>query len=615
VSGAATWLIAAAAGMILAAASYVWALPSSPAGIAAAALRWLAASLLVALVLDAPVGRAGGEEPVIALDASRSWRTLPDEAWQSARTAAAAADSVLLFGDSVRTADGPPLDPMDVSSSVAPLADRAAASGRPIRILTDGHVSNAEALARLPRGSTVEVLGADRQPDMAVVALEAPPAAVSGDTINVRVAIAAGSAGAPERSLAVQLGSSRALVRLQPMSEFGENEVVVRLPVSGADGEHVLLASLVTDDSFLADGVPANDTLGVAIGISPAAGAVLVSTSPDYDVRGLLAVLRGTSQLPTRAYLRVTQGAWREEGSFAPVAEAAVRAAVRAAPLVVLHGDTTVFGRPAEASRGALLLMPVPTGDAPREWYPVGSPVSPLSAALSGVPWDSLAPLSLAGAPSGGSWRGLELARNRGAQRASPVAGWETQPRRAVVAASGFWRWEFRGGEGVNAYGSFWGALLDWLSAERVDPRAMVPDEPVMRAGEPVAWRRTSAADSTVQLTLRRIGSLSVDQQALESDTSASSLSLEFLPGESVATSPPLSAGRWRAQMNGGSAIVVVNPARELLPLRPTVTSGEVGAAPVVQTRRSARSIGWLYLLVVAFLCTEWLLRRRSGLR
>src|SRR5690606_17225164 len=188
--------------------------------------------------------------------------------------------------------------------------------------------------------------------------------------------------GAPQRGLAAQLGSSRAWVRSQPMSEFGEHEVVVRLPVSGADGEHVLLASLVSEDSFLADGVAADDTLGLASGVSPAAAAAQVSASPDDDVRGLLAVLRGTSQVPTRAYLRVTQGAWREEGSFAPVAEAAVRAAVRAAPLVVLHGDTTVFGRPAEASRGALLLMPVPTGDAPREWYPVGSPVSPLSAAL-----------------------------------------------------------------------------------------------------------------------------------------------------------------------------------------------------------------------------------------
>ena len=79
--------------------------------------------------------------------------------------------------------------------------------------------------------------------------------------------------------------------------------------------------------------------------------------------------------------------------------------------------------------------------------------------------------------------------------------------------------------------------------------------------------------------------------------------------------SPPLGVGRWRARMEGGEALLAVNAARELLPMRPTVESGEVGAAPVVVTQRGSRSLGWLYLLVVAALCTEWLLRRRVGLR
>src|SRR5690606_31705070 len=106
----------------------------------------------------------------------------------------------------------------------------------------------------------------------------------------------------------------------------------------------------------------------------------------------------------------------------------------------VLHGDTAVFGRPGAATRGALLLIPVPTSQAPREWYPVGAPVSPIAVALAGIPWDSLAPLTVAGQPAGGDWRGLELSRNRGPDRTSPVAGWDQQPRRATVAAAGFWR-------------------------------------------------------------------------------------------------------------------------------------------------------------------------------
>jgi len=490
--------------------------------------------------------------------------------------------------------------------------DWASSAWRPVRSSTDGRLADADALARLLPGSRVEVLGATPAPDLALVSLQSPSAALSGDTVEVRVMLSAGRSGSPARRLTLQLGTPRAEVQVPGIAPFGESEVSVRMPVSVPVGDHVLLAALVPDES---DGAPANDTLGVAITVSEAAGAVLVSTSPDYDVRGVLAVLRGTSQLPTRAYLRVAPGAWREEGSLAPVSEPAVRAAVAAAPLVVLHGDTAVFGRPGAATRGAQLLMPSPPVQAPREWYPVGAPVSPLSIALAGVPWDSLAPLTVGGQPAAADWRGLDLSRNRGPERVSPVAGWDRQPRRAVVAASGFWRWEFRGGAGVDAYRAFWGALLDWLSAERADPRLVVPSEVVLRTGEPVRWRRTSAADSVVRMVLERVGDLASASAGSAAADSTVTVELSFQAGEAETVSPPLGVGRWRARMEGGEALLAVNAARELLPMRPTVESGEVGAAPVVVTQRGSRSLGWLYLLVVAALCTEWLLRRRVGLR
>jgi hypothetical protein len=611
-AGAATWFIAAAAGILLAAASYVRAGPAGFAGRAAVLLRWIAASLLVALVLDAPVGRAGSDAPLLALDASLSWHAQPDDAWDRARAAVARADSVLLFGDSVRVAGSAPAEPGDAASRVGPLVDRAAAAGRPVRIITDGRLGDADALARLPRGSRVEVVDASTASDLALVSIHAPPAALSGDTLDVRVMLSAGRTGSPARRLTLQLGSPRAEVDVPEVPPYGESEVSARLPVAVPVGDHVLLATLVPDES---DGAPANDTLGVAITVSEAAGAVLVSTSPDYDVRGVLAVLRGTSQLPTRAYLRVAPGAWREEGSLAPVSESAVRAAVNSAPLVVLHGDTAVFGRPGAASRGAHLLIPAPPAQASREWYPVGAPLSPLSVALAGVPWDSLAPLTIGGQPAAADWRGLDLSRNRGPERVSPVAGWDRQPRRAVVAASGFWRWEFRGGAGVDAYRAFWGALLDWLSAERADPRRVVPSEFVLRAGEPVRWRRTSDADSVVRISLERVGNLTPSPAGSAAGDSVTTLELTFGAGEAESVSPPLGVGRWRARMEGGEALLSVNSARELLPMRPTVEGGEVGAAPVVVTQRGARSLGWLYLLVVAALCVEWLLRRRVGLR
>lgn len=616
-SGAALWLIAAAVGLGLAAAAYVGGGARGPVSLAAALLRWGAGTLLVALLLDAPVAPAARVEPAVALDVSRSWRRLPDEAWDAARRAAGTADSVLLFGDSVRVVRQAPVEPTDAVSRIGPAVDRAVAAGRPLRVITDGRLDDPDELARLPRGSRVEVEGAEDAPDAALVALDAPRAAIGGDTLDLRITVVAGGAGAPARSLTTRLGDASARVEIPAIEAYGEQEAFVRLPVGAREGAYVLLAALGPADGEreAPDAVPANDTLAAVIEVSPAAGAVVVATSPDYDVRGLLGVLRGTSQLPTRAFLRVAPGQWRQDGTLAPVSEATVRAAVRAAPLVVLQGDTAVFGAPATATRGALLLMPVPPEGQRREWYPVGAPPSPLAAALAGIAWDSLPPLTVAANPAASAdWRGLDLRRNRGADRASPVAGWEGPPRRAVVAAAGMWRWDFRGGIGVDAYRAFWGALFDWLAAERVDERGVIPDTPPVRAGEPLRWRRAGGADSLVRVTLYRQGGLS-GATVTSGDTAAREIVLRFAPGEAVAVTPPLPEGRWLARIPGGEALLVVNPARELLPRRPTVQPGDVGASPVVPVRPGARSVGWLFLLAVLLLCAEWLLRRRAGLR
>src|SRR5207237_7013428 len=113
-----------------------------------------------------------------------------------------------------------------------------------------------------------------------------------------------------------------------------------------------------------------NDTLTTVVEISPAAGAVLVSTSPDYDARDAIGVLRGALALPTRGFYRVAPGMWRLEGTLAPVTEEDVRRAAAEAPLVGLHGDTSIFGPPRVATRGALALVSPPT-DRAGEWFAV----------------------------------------------------------------------------------------------------------------------------------------------------------------------------------------------------------------------------------------------------
>lgn len=64
-----------------------------------------------------------------------------------------------------------------------------------------------------------------------------------------------------------------------------------------------------------------------------------------------------------------------------------------------------------------------------------------------------------------------------------------------------------------------------------------------------------------------------------------------------------------------GSSLLVVNPSLEWVPRQPTVRAGEVGVGPPPGDRPTLRSLGWPYLLLVAALCAEWLLRRRAGLR
>src|SRR5215210_7295968 len=101
------WIVAVGAGLLAGGLQY-GAHGMPPAGrVLPALLRAAAVALLLALVLDAPLGRARQVLPFAAVDNSASWARGGDSAlWKEARrrAAAAGADSVFLFGDSVRPA-------------------------------------------------------------------------------------------------------------------------------------------------------------------------------------------------------------------------------------------------------------------------------------------------------------------------------------------------------------------------------------------------------------------------------------------------------------------------------------------------------------------------------
>lgn len=455
-------------------------------------LRAGAVAAVLAMLLDLPLGRARPHAPWLAVDASASWTQGPADTWTRVRALvdslrAAGADSLLLFGDSVR--GGPlPDAPTDARSRVAAVVDAAVALGRPVTIVTDGALDDAETLERLPRGSVVRVLPAPARPDAAVLRLEAPGGALGGDTIAVHLVVRAGAAGSPARTLALTLADREVeTVPLPALGPYDERTVTLDVAVPARDGATRLVARL---DARADDAVPANDTLAVPLVVSAAVAAVLVSSAPDLDARYVLAVLRGTRRGPVRGFWRVAAGQWRTDGALLPVAETAVREAVRSAPLVVLHGDTAVLGAPRAATRGALVLMPTPpVGD---DHYPVGAGDSPLAAALAGIPWDSLPPLDVAATPD----RGYAAVRSRRARRfdeRAVVRLTDGAPRVALVPAAGFGRWRLRGGRAAEAFDALWGSLFDWV--EGAEPAAT--DRPAADAvgrGELLPRRATVAA-------------------------------------------------------------------------------------------------------------------------
>jgi hypothetical protein len=556
--------------------------------------------LVIALVLDAPLAPARPIPASVFVDASlsmdREAAGLASAAWDSARSVRA--DSIWVFGDTLRPSDGPS-GATDASSRVRAVVERTMASGRPAVLITDGEIQDSSSLDGLASGSRVIVLSRPPKRDAAIVSLDAPRAAVEGDSIAIRLTMSAGAEGASAGTLTLVL-DNQLLGRwpFEAMSAWAERQLELRVHTGPSTPQGVaLLRAIAKSDG---DAEVRNDTLAATIEISRAASAVFVSTSPDQDARFAIAVLRGTLALPTRGFLRIAPGMWRVEGSLTPTTEAAVRQAVREAPVVILHGDTAIFGPPRSATVGPLALIAPPDGE-DGEWYAAATPASPLSGALAAIPLDSLPPVN-AGVAAAGEWVGLEARRGREAVRRALITGQDAPRRVVIVTGSGFWRWRFRGGASADAYAALWGGIFDWLAAERADRRGAVPEENALRAGQPVRWRRGSSTDSVVRVVVQR-------QRAARADT----LTLRF--AANVAETQPMAPGIYEVVVPGGRTLLAINASSELLPTRPRLSSGRIGRRTMTNDGQRARNAGWMFALVVVLLCAEWILRRRLGLR
>lgn len=454
------WSLSLAAGLALAFVTYGRRAPR-----AVFALRMVAGTLAIALLLDAPLAPARALAPWVVLDVSASWNAADPSAWRAARASADSAlrdggDSLLLFGAQVR-GDTAPTAPSDALSRVTDVVEAARALGRPVLLITDGRLDDADRLNDLPVGSVAVVHEGPPRRDLAVAWFDAPRGAVIGDSLDLVVLLRAGSGGSSARTLGLSLGTrTLGSVRIDSLAAFGERAVTLRVVIPALEGPQPLVAAL--DRAEAADALAANDSARRTLFVSGTATVALVSTSPDQDARFALAVLRGTQRGAVRAYQRVAPGQWREGEALRAVPEDAVRRAVEQASLVVLHGDTAYFGAPRRRARGALVLMPAVEGN--DDFYVMSAGDSPLRAALGDLPWEALPPLRVGAAVAGATLPALRARRARRGEDRAIVALEEGPPRVVVVSAAGFWRWRTRGGRPAEAFDAVWGSIFDWVT-------------------------------------------------------------------------------------------------------------------------------------------------------
>ncbi|MGV3708916.1 MAG: hypothetical protein ACO1Q7_08740, partial [Gemmatimonas sp.] len=331
-----------------------------------------------------------------------------------------------------------------------------------------------------------------------------------------------------------------------------------------------------------------------------------------------LSVLRGALDVPARAYLRLAPNVWREEGSLRAVTEADVRSRLQSAGMAIVHGDTS-WGAVSKRTQGAYALWsPAPPAALARagetaklsEWYVTGAPPSPLTGALAGLPWDTLPPITAA-AQAKGAFNILEARLGKTGAPVAVVAGRESAGLRSlVISGSGYAGWSLRGGRSQAAFVALWGAMFDWLAASRGDAGVARPVAAVVRAGDPVRWRRGGTDSAVTAVITRRVAT---------GTASTDTLRLRFNASEAETVSAALPAGVYDVRVAGTSAaaasVLVVNASRELVPRAPTLSTSAATRGLQAGTGPRVTDFGWIFGLALLLLCGEWVLRRNAGLR
>jgi hypothetical protein len=224
-----------------------------------------------------------------------------------------------------------------------------------------------------------------------------------------------------------------------------------------------------------------------------------------------------------------------------------------------------------------------------------------LLGAFVGIEADSLPSLPAAGAAAVGEWVALTARQARRGADQPVIAGRGAGGRTVVFALAGLHHWAFRGGQAEQAWRAMVGQAAAWLLAAPATAGASVRAvEPVTERGRPVRFQ--AMGDRTpVAITLTGADTARSDTLRFDTDGVAR---IALAPG----------AWTWATTDGARGVVEVERYAAEIVPRPPTLGAREAEAMPV-PARRSLREMLPFFALAVAAFVTEWVVRRRMGLR
>lgn len=537
--------------------------------------------------------------PTVLLDASLSMQAAGGK-WNDALALARETGDVrrigVALGDS--TASGG-------RSRLAAAIAAARSGSRPVVVITDGEVEDADAIpADILAGTTVRVLGRDSVSDVALVRVSGATRLTPADSLQIEVEV---QAFGPPRSwnLALEAREGERIWLRGPLTldagGRGRAKLVGPLPPV-APGAHVLTIAV----TGAADAEPRDDTRHLVVTVVPTPGIVVLASPPTWESRFLLETLRDVAALPVRGYLETERGRWRRAFDLKPVPAGEVSDAARRADVLVWFGEpaamtasTRARGRwawPGAAGR------PGTAGD----WYLSVPAPTPVSGAFTGVAVDSFPPGTAISELSPGprDWVGLTAqAGRRGSVRPVMTGRDSAGGRRITMGVDGLWRWSFRGGASEQGYRGLVASALAWLlgAADTTTGPARLLSSVVQR-GRPAVfeWNGGGAPEA---LPVVLAGSPGTRGDTLVFDGA----------GRAELLLPP---GTWRYRVTGGGqgTIAVEEYSEEWLP-QPRTMAALDAAARSDAGRIPVRTWLWLFGVSVAAFGGEWLARRRLGLR